>query len=491
MLMALVLAFGGSHFVAVSPAWSQVRPGSLEEELFNSVRNKDLNGVRAALNAGANVFATDMLGNRAADVAVDLSQFDIAHYLLSVMDHRRAAQKQAAAQKPTVELVQPAAPVVPPVVRTAPPPVVAPPALTPPQPTGPNPFAVTTRPSAPPSSPPSTVVSLSKPQLRMAGAKPSTPAPAKPAPLATPPAEPQSTLYVKPTVAEVAPQSVYVAPSKPVAEPAPAPQPAPLTVPVPAVPVPVADPVPDVAAEPDPEQDQSWFSQMTSLFSSDDEPEPAPEPEPATTEVAAIAVPVPAKPVAPQPRPSNRSSLQLTSALMLGKAPPSKPEAKPASMHAPADWPCVNKGRWGIVCLEAVEWPIDIRAHFDTPNNTLYRGRKVMVGYEDGRADFFYAVFKSSSFKTLVEAFSQRLGSPDTAHNRQIKPFQKLLEINPVRAWYAIDPGTGREMILELSMFEDQSSTFPVMDEGAIKLTYSGEDSVFRYTSPMELQRFN
>ena len=513
LLLVLALTFGGSSVVAVSAAWAQVRAGSLEEQLFNSVRNKDMNGVRAALNAGANVFATDMLGNRAADVAVDLSQFDIAHYLLSAMDHRRSAQKQAVQQapKPVVALAPPVSlpPVSLPPVSLPPvasPPVVATPTLSLPQPTGPNPFAVTT----PASTPPSSVVSLSKPHLRMAGAKSSASTSTNSTPVLTLASEPQSTLYIKPGSApEVA--AVALPEPTPVLAPAPAPAPAlvPLAAPEPMA-VPVSDPTPEQAPTPEqdptpeqaptPEQDRGWFSKMTSLFSGDDEPKPAPQPAP---EVATIAVPVVAEPTltpTPMPNPtpnsaparsSNRTSLQLTAALMLGKAPPPKPELKPASMRAPVDWPCVNKGRWGIVCLELVRWPDDIAAHFNTPNNTLYRGRKVMVGYEDDRADFFYAVFNSSGFKPLVEAFTRRLGAPDMAANRQIKPFQKLLEVNPVRTWFATDPQTGREMILEISMFEDQSSTFPVMDEGAIKLTYTGEESVFRYTSPMELQRFN
>jgi len=475
LLLALALSFGGSNLVAASAAWAQVRPGSLEEELFNSVRNKDLNGVRAALTAGANVFTTDMLGNRAADVAVDLSQFDIAHYLLSVMDHRRAAQKQASQQpqKSAVAQVPPVRPVAPPPVVAAPPPIVSPPIMSAPQPSGPNPFAVST--------PPSMVVSLSKPQLRMAGAKPSAPTPAQAAPLATPALKPQSTLYIKPGgTPEVAREA--------------APAAAPVAAPI-AAPIPASDPTPD--------QDQGWFSKMTSLFSSDDEPQasempqsvpvPVPESSPAPAEVAAIAVPTPTPaqtPSAPA-HASNRISMQLTAALMLGKAPPPKPELVPASMRAPVDWPCVNKGQWGIVCLEPVRWPDEIAAYFITPNNTLYRGRNVIVAYEDDRADFFYAVFNSNGFKAVVDSFTQRLGPPDRTFNRQIKPFQKLLEVNPVRTWYATDPQTGREMILEISMFEDQSSTFPVMDEGAIKLTYAGEESVFRYTSPMELQRFN
>ena len=495
LLLVLALAFGGSSVVAVSAAWAQVRDGSLEEQLFNSVRNKDMNGVRAALNAGANVFATDMLGNRAADVAVDLSQFDIAHFLLSAMDHRRSAQKQAVQQapKPVVALAPPAPPVLLPPVSlpsVSPPPVVAARAPSSPQSSGPNPFAVTT----PASTPPSTVVSLSKPHLRMAGAKSSASTPTNSTPLLTPAGEPKSTLHIKPGRA---PEVAAVAPPDPTPVLAPAPAPAPLAAPQ-SMTAPVSDPTPE--QDPTQEQDRGWFSKMTSLFSGDDEPKPAPKPAP---EVATIAVPVVAEPtltptLTPNPTPnsaparsSNRTSLQLTAALMLGKAPPPKPELKPASMHAPVDWPCVNKGRWGIVCLEPVRWPDDIVAHFNTPNNTLYRGRKVMVGYEDDRADFFYAVFNSSGFKPLVEAFTRRLGAPDMAANRQIKPFQKLLEVNPVRTWFATDPQTGREMILEISMFEDQSSTFPVMDEGAIKLTYSGEESVFRYTSPMELQRFN
>ena len=485
LLLVLALAFGGANVVAVSAAWAQVRAGSLEEQLFNSVRNKDMNGVRAALNAGADVFATDMLGNRAADVAVDLSQFDIAHYLLSAMDHRRAAQNQAPVQapKPVVALAQPAFLVSPQPVSLPPlasPPVVAAPTLSAPQPTGPNPFAVST--------PPSMAVSLSKPYLRMAGAKSSVSTATNSTLLLTPPDKPQSTLHIK---LEVAPEVAAVAAPEPVSATA-APEPMPLAAPE-SMMASVSHPTPE--QDPTAKQDRGWFKKMTSLFSGDEEPKPAPKP----TGVAAIAVPVVVEPTrTPNPTPntpparsSDRTSLQLTAALMLGKAPPPKPELKPVSMRAPVDWPCVNKGHWGIVCLEPVRWPDDIVAHFNTPHNTLYRGRKVMVGYEDDHADFFYAVFNSSGFKPLVEAFTQRLGAPDMVANRQIKPFQKLLEVNPVRTWFATDPQTGREMILEISMFEDQSSTFPVMDEGAIKLTYTGEESVFRYTSPMELQRFN
>ncbi|HEY9079116.1 hypothetical protein [Magnetovibrio sp.] len=528
---ALVLAMlvGASSLVAAPSAWAQVRSGSLEEDLFDSVRNKDMNGVRAALNAGADVFATDILGNRAADVAVDLGQFDIAHYLLTVMDRRSAAAKDAAkvvlTPPPSTVQTAPVTPTVTPPVAApivAPPPVVAAPRVVPqPAPAaskqipsqipGPNPFAVNTPPrslSAAASPPAPTVVSLSKPQLRMAGAKPSTPASVPAAPLATPEREPQSTLHIQPGEATQKPTdpTASATPATPATPAAP--------VGAPALPAsafkaatPTATPAPEqrLAAAEEP----GWFSKMTSFFSSDEVDEPAAAPTPAATpaaippteptrapqqaEVAALTAPVKAAPVAPSsPGASKRDSIVLTAALALGKAPPPKPAALPAdSMQLQADWPCVSKGHWGIVCLEQARWPDAIGAHFDTVHNTLYRGRKAVVGYENDRADFFYVVFNSSGFKDIVAAFSQRLGPPDLVSQRQIKPFQKLLEVNPVRSWFARDPQTGREMVLEISMFEDQASTFPVMDEGAIKLTYVDEDSVFRYLSPMELQRFN
>jgi len=467
----------GVFAVAVSLAFvplahAQVRDGSLESDLFASVRNKDMGGVRAALSAGANVFATDMMGNRAADVAVDLSQFDIAHYLLSVMDHRRDAQKQAArqAQKPAVVLVQPEPPVTPsPVTQpVVPPPVVAVPTMSPPQPTDPNPFAVST--------PPSTTVRLSNPQLRMAGAKPRVPA-TPTAPLSLPEGEPKSALYIKPKGAEIA--------SVPAPETASAPTRVPTRAPTLA---------PTLAPATEREEKQGWFSKMTSLFrgSEADEPTEPPQREANPAHTAPLPVAVGGEPTPAAPTESaDRARLYLTAALTLGKSPPPKPESKVADMHAPAEWPCVAKGRWGIVCLEQVRWPAEISAHFDTTRGTLYRGSKVVAGYKDGRANFLYAVFRSNGFDAVVDAFTQRLGPPNLVSQRRIKPFQKRLEVNPVRTWYGFDKQAGRETVLEISMFEDQSSTFPVMDEGAIKLSYIGEDSIFRYLSPMELQRFN
>lgn len=517
--------------------WAQVRQGSLEEELFNSVRSNDLGGVRATLDAGANVFATNMVGNRAADVAVDLGFFDIAHYLLSVMDHQRANQREQT-QTPDAPLMaqpQPAPP--PPVVVPKTTPTVkatapaAPVQTPPPVVTGPNPFAVTTPPQqrtpaasqSAPTKPRSLAdiiaenegkapitpeaVTLRQPQVSISKAKTPTALPPQKAPVAAPLVEPESSLYVQPQGDEVA--RAVQPPPKPVVQSPPQPQQQPqMTMPAVkpfnAAPAPQAvaaevSPPPQPVSEPEP-ADEGWFSKMTSFFTGgEDEPaaevaQDQPVAEQKTTlpaQPVQIAATPPATPIAAPTESRGRKVIHLTGGFALGKTPPAHPQNDPRSMKIMEEWPCVSKGRWGIVCVEAAAWPDDLMPYFGGMRSNLYRGTKVVAGYKGGAATSYYAVFRTSGFDAVVNAFTERLGPPDLVSQRGVRPFRQLMEANLVRTWYGYDPQAGQEMVLEIAKYDDKRSTFPVMEEGFVKLSYQGESSVFRYTAPIELQRFN
>lgn len=529
-LMSVLVSIGVLGMAGAAVA--QVRTGSVEQQLFTSVQNNDMTGVRAALDGGANVFATNRMGNRAADVAVDMGLFDVAHYLLSVMDHKRAAQKarvqKKSAQDPVVERVQAQPATEPQAVVQAPPPAPVAPAA--PIASGPNPFAVGTGIKATASPKPMSVaqpntspkrlsdiidqtqndpqpvavsppVSLSKPVVRISAAKPVAPAVSQSKSMTAPAIDPKSTLHIAPTVdreeqAGAMPVVAKIPAAKPpaqVAQAAPV-MPSPVTPPL-VAPEPVAAKPETLQPSAAQAEEQGWFGKMTSFFQGDDDDAKPADPTPVEAPTAVVSIPIPRAPEAPSASPSagaaQRPLIQLTSFLSLGKGLPAKPKPKASAMKVVQEWPCVSKGQWGVVCLEQASWPDGLNTYFGKMRSSLYRGSKVVVGYEDGRADFIYAAFRSHGFDEVIEVFTERLGPPDLINQRGVRPFGQTLEANPVRTWYGFDPKAGREIALEIFKYDDQRGTFPVMDEGAVKLSYVGEENIFRYTIPIELQRFN
>ena len=82
-------------------------------ELFKAVEKNDLEMVKRAIYAGANLRARNSLGQRAHDVAVDLNNMDIAHYILNMRP--KAAKRPV---RPFVPQVAAPAPVkLPPPVK--------------------------------------------------------------------------------------------------------------------------------------------------------------------------------------------------------------------------------------------------------------------------------------------------------------------------------------------------------------------------------------
>jgi len=535
--------------VSVQTLAQTVAPTTFDQDLFTSVRNNDIQGVRAAVIAGADVFGTDAWGNRAADVAVDMGLFDIAHYILSAMDRKRAEQQAPVQQQQAPEqhaqevLKQTPQPALAasgsqPVVRLVPPPPPLPPSPVSPV----SPASPPT--SLPPTSlfePPAQTVRVQDIQLQVQNIA-LDPAPLQIVASVTPSldeldpdykAAPE--LHVKP---EMEPKHVVRAtPSRvPPSVPEPtvpefaavepvltepdllqtdamqqasrAPQqsvPSSIPEPMPTSPVgdhvaeisPQADPTdhtPVVPPTPEPTFDkmQRWFGTMMGMLSEGGDPQLGDTPEPRYAPTLTMALP---EPVSRQAQPSspitNRRDMRLLSLFTLAKTPPVKPASRPLGTNDKEQWPCLEKGRWGVVCLETTSWPEDLRPHLTGYKNEMYRGDKVVAAYKGGHAAVVYAVFPEDRFSAIVAALHHRLGPPDRVSERAIKPFQEAPISNPVHTWYGFDEDVGRDVKLELARYDDRRGTFPVMTDGVLLLSYIGARNIFRYTAPVELQTLN
>ncbi|MCU0890010.1 MAG: ankyrin repeat domain-containing protein [Rubritepida sp.] len=62
----------------------QPRPGTATEQLFEAINQGEMEDVRAAVAAGADIGARNVLGLTPMDLAVDLGRTDVALYLLSL-----------------------------------------------------------------------------------------------------------------------------------------------------------------------------------------------------------------------------------------------------------------------------------------------------------------------------------------------------------------------------------------------------------------------
>lgn len=95
--------------LAAQPVPGGARPGQAEppaaatptEALFNAINLGDLDQVRAAVGAGADIGARNVLGLTPLDLAVDLGHSEIAFYLMSLgRVSSRAAAPEAAPAPP-------------------------------------------------------------------------------------------------------------------------------------------------------------------------------------------------------------------------------------------------------------------------------------------------------------------------------------------------------------------------------------------------------
>jgi hypothetical protein len=101
---------------AAAPAQRQrqQRSGTPTEQLFDAINTGEIEDVRAAVAAGADVSARNVLGLTPVDLAIDLGRNDVALYLLSLgrarplapLPDERAAQRQARASEQQLRLQQ-------------------------------------------------------------------------------------------------------------------------------------------------------------------------------------------------------------------------------------------------------------------------------------------------------------------------------------------------------------------------------------------------
>ncbi|MBL4614195.1 MAG: ankyrin repeat domain-containing protein [Magnetovibrio sp.] len=95
-LLALGTAVLPTHISAVSMAQAQQAPDAATQELFLAVDVNNLQGVRDAIDKGANIEARDFTGTQPVDIAIDRGYFDIARYLISVRNLRQNQQDPTA-----------------------------------------------------------------------------------------------------------------------------------------------------------------------------------------------------------------------------------------------------------------------------------------------------------------------------------------------------------------------------------------------------------
>ena len=201
-------------------------------------------------------------------------------------------------------------------------------------------------------------------------------------------------------------------------------------------------------------------------------PQPAPPAQTATSAAAiapsrALAVP--------------RQALALGESLTLDRdVPAQRGEAADA-------WSCIDKKRGAVrFCVEAVQWPAAIDAHFDV-GTTLYTGAKAVVRYDAERATSAYALFDTDAFETVSRHFTERFGEPTTRASRTIAPLAKPRMDNPVLAWRDTDPTSDRVASLEIREYDDARGGFPDLRYGVVLLRWETAHPIFPLVSALDL----
>ena len=152
---------------------------------------------------------------------------------------------------------------------------------------------------------------------------------------------------------------------------------------------------------------------------------------------------------------------------------------------------CVIKNFWKAhFCLEAIDWPESIARIFEI-NTILYKGKQVIVRYDEGKATRFYALFPTESFADVAFHFKARFGPPTAAPKRVVAEFGAPRRDNMTVQWTSTDPASQDVNVLEVRAFDDASGVLPNFDLGVVELYRAGAPKIFGhlYTSDLMILR--
>ncbi len=436
---ALKLALG-LVLVVVGVGWGGVTPVSAGEltpatrELFDAVRANDRSAVRRSLLKGGDVTAENALGLTAVDLAVDKGHFSIAHYLLAWRKQRAPKTRPLVAQPPPEPSTAEA--------ETKPEPEI--PALslrTEPEPQAPEPQPIVQPTPAEPAKPPALPKKPEETAVMPPGSLP------EPPPL--------------PPVPELQPMAGPGLPEKAEAKEPPAPEKA-------------EAPASGKIKEPQQAFGRSIIDSITGFFSSGPgEKQPAPDKETAAA---------PSGPPPPAPKEAGRlqdlaDNLYIGQTMKLGR-----------ERDAESSGGCVEKPPAGNrFCIEPVDWPDEIADAFQV-HTTLYRGRKSIIHYENGRAQQFHVLFPHGNFQAIVEHLTERFGEPAASPVLRLALIGEADRKNRTARW--LGPGNsagnsaGGQSILEVREVDDMRwSAPPDARHGVVRLYRKGAKPVFQHVS--------
>ncbi len=323
---------------------------------------------------------------------------------------------------------------------------------------------------------------------------PETPAPSPP-----PTPEPEKA-EIPETPAPSPPPTPETQPAKAEPEKAQVPEAAPQAPPLPPAPEKAETPEPPAPLKPaEPEDRGTILGRISNLLF----PSPGTESVPSSREKAVAALPEPGAQPGAEPGAGSTAKPKPESPPL----PPSPPQAtepeKAAETRILATEPylgsglklgnprkektgesCVRKKTQGtLYCIEVVDWGDEIGDAFQV-HTTLYRGRKAIVRYVDGKAAQFHALFRKGNFQAIVRFFTQRFGPPTERLDMPVAMLREPNRVNKIVRWAGPAAQGGSEPTLEVRQVDDlRWSAPPDARHGVVRLFWKGADPVFKHVS--------
>jgi len=150
---------------------------------------------------------------------------------------------------------------------------------------------------------------------------------------------------------------------------------------------------------------------------------------------------------------------------------------------------CIDKPGLGArFCMDPVSWPAPMSAALELADEeTIYRGARAVVRYDDGQVSQAHVMFPASAFIDLVEHLTARYGAP-TEQNVTVSPVPGDVEIiNTIVRWKSIFDDGRDAMVLELRAYDDVRHVHPDRQHGFLWLYRDGATPVFRHFTTVDL----
>lgn len=147
---------------------------------------------------------------------------------------------------------------------------------------------------------------------------------------------------------------------------------------------------------------------------------------------------------------------------------------------------CLKRPKYkASFCIEDVDWAPN-QVTLMKSSNSLFRGQKTIVRYDENQPSRLYTVFSSGKFAEVEAYFTQLYGSPAGRKTVSVSRFGKAPLESIVVNWTSVATSNGEKTHLEIRKFDDVRDVMPDANNGFVRIYKENSKAIFDQVSEID-----